>query len=224
MKTKEKKTARLMRSQGMAITGIAKKLGVSKGSVSLWVRDIVLTNEQKEDLERKKRHGCFRSGNESHIANKYRSQRRSYQDAGKKKIEGCCKRYIAGICLYWAEGRKQKNTVGFGTADPSMNIFFVSFLREFFQVRDEDFAITIQTHISKKSDVPSFERYWLDKLELPDTCLRKSRIDKRERKSVYYKEGYNGVCNIQVNSTEIVQTIFGSISAYFGLDYEYCLD
>jgi len=45
-KKKEQIEAREMRQQGIAIGEIALKLGVSKGSVSVWVRDIPLTEEQ----------------------------------------------------------------------------------------------------------------------------------------------------------------------------------
>lgn len=39
-----------LRRQGMSMRDIASTLHVSKGSVSLWVRDIVLTQEQQAVL------------------------------------------------------------------------------------------------------------------------------------------------------------------------------
>ena len=51
MKTDEKRKARKLRSvYGWSVRRIAKHVGVSKGSVSLWVRDIELTEKQKEHL------------------------------------------------------------------------------------------------------------------------------------------------------------------------------
>ncbi len=51
MRKEMREEARRLRSeQGMAITDICKRLGVAKSSVSVWVRDIVLNEEQKEAL------------------------------------------------------------------------------------------------------------------------------------------------------------------------------
>jgi predicted transcriptional regulator len=49
-KIKEQKEAREMRSQGYSLKQISKIIGVSKGSVSVWTRDIDLTKEQKTKL------------------------------------------------------------------------------------------------------------------------------------------------------------------------------
>src|SRR5688572_3496121 len=43
--------ARRLRQQGMAIKRIAKQLSVSQSSVSIWVRDIVLSDEQMAALK-----------------------------------------------------------------------------------------------------------------------------------------------------------------------------
>ena len=53
MKLKEKEESRRLRSEGLSITRIAKQLNVGKASVSYWVRDIVLTEEQKNVRNKK---------------------------------------------------------------------------------------------------------------------------------------------------------------------------
>lgn len=52
MKTKaqEKEAARVLRGMGTSIKGIAKQLHVSQSSVSLWVRDISITEDQRAAL------------------------------------------------------------------------------------------------------------------------------------------------------------------------------
>ena len=51
MKPAEKEESRLLRSQGYSVKEISRQLKVSRGSVSLWVRDIELTSEQIDHLE-----------------------------------------------------------------------------------------------------------------------------------------------------------------------------
>ncbi|MCF7865381.1 MAG: helix-turn-helix domain-containing protein [Candidatus Pacebacteria bacterium] len=45
-KFEQKMQARSLREKGMSIKSIAKQLGVSVSSVSLWCRDIILSKEQ----------------------------------------------------------------------------------------------------------------------------------------------------------------------------------
>lgn len=49
-KSKEKLTALGLRRKGQSVKEIAKSLGVSKGTVSVWTRDILLTKQQKKRL------------------------------------------------------------------------------------------------------------------------------------------------------------------------------
>lgn len=54
IKHEMREQARQLRAQGISIIQIAKQLGVSKGSVSVWVRDIHLTDEQIQELVKNK--------------------------------------------------------------------------------------------------------------------------------------------------------------------------
>ena len=51
MKKQEKEKAIALRKQGLSVNKIAKEVGASKSTVSLWVRDIKLTDEQKQQLK-----------------------------------------------------------------------------------------------------------------------------------------------------------------------------
>jgi transposase len=54
VKTKERELARaLRREEGASINEIARRVGVSKSSVSHWVRDIELSQAQHEELLRR---------------------------------------------------------------------------------------------------------------------------------------------------------------------------
>jgi transposase len=57
MKAKERAEARSWRQQGRSIKEIAKRLLVSKGSVSAWVSDIELTEEPIRLLEERQQKG-----------------------------------------------------------------------------------------------------------------------------------------------------------------------
>ena len=60
------------------------------------------------------------------------------------------------------------------------------------------------------------ERYWLDALSLPLPCLRKAAANMLPRSSTGQAKGKlpYGVATLTVNSTRVVQHIFGAIQEY----------
>ena len=99
MKEEEKSKARKLRYKGWAITKIAKELNVSKGSVSVWVRDIKLSNIQREALNKNKTNLFASASN----VDKYRNIRLGYQKDGAIKAKDNDHNHKAMCMLYWAE-------------------------------------------------------------------------------------------------------------------------
>jgi hypothetical protein len=111
-------------------------------------------------------------------------------------------------------------------SDPDMVRFFVSFLRTFLPLTDEQISITCNLfadHIVRQHEI---EQFWLDKLELPRTSLRRSTVntyskysqEKRQNKLPY------GTCRVVVSKTAVIQSIYGSIQEYAGIERPEWLD
>jgi hypothetical protein len=199
---------------------IARIIGVSRSSVSLWVRDIELTSEQHAALrERNPAYNGQRNG-AAENARRGRIRRRRFQQRGR--IAARCRNpgHIAGCMLYWAEGSRTRTRVEFVNSDPEMVRFFVRFLREAFGVRSEKFVVTCNLFADHEERQHDIERFWLDLLELPDSCLRKSTVNRYSRYSKKKRKNKlpYGTCRICVHSTEIVQAIYGSIQEFAGFD------
>ena len=115
MKSEERLKARGLRSQGLSVPAIAKEIGVTKGSVSLWVRDIVLTEEQLERLQsssktNNKRFIKFSVEQGKRRKNEAEMLHESWIREGMLKAQSDTDfRVIAA--LYWGEGHKQKEFV-----------------------------------------------------------------------------------------------------------------
>ncbi len=78
-------------------------------------------------------------------------------------------------------------------------------------------------HLKRQRDI---EQFWLDRLGPPRSCLRKSMVNRYSKysgKKRRNKPPY-GTCRVAIHSTEIVQTIYGSIQAYGGFDRPEWLD
>jgi hypothetical protein len=132
MKTAERSEARRMRrDEGRSMKEIGALLGVSKSSVSLWVRDIELTIEQ---------HAALQARNGLHerqclacaaMSAKARARRVAWQQDGRQRARSFGQRYAGGCMLYWAEGSRSRNKIVFTNSDPAMARFFVEFVRDF---------------------------------------------------------------------------------------------
>jgi len=226
MKVKERKEARKLRKEGgMAVGKIAKKLGVSKSSVSLWVRDIELTEEQEVMLEvcNPIRNTQIRGNNG--LKEKCRNIREKWQTQGRHKAKTKNSLFAAGCMLYWGEGSKNRNSVVFCNSDPDMVAMFVSFLRKCFDVHDEDIVISVNCFTDIHS-IEEIQRFWLDRLSLFPRNLRKAIVNYHSSISKKKRGGKlpYGTCRVVVNRTEIVQQIFGAIKEIAGIQDDKWLD
>ena len=128
--------------------------------------------------------------------------------------------------LFWAEGGRNRNTVRFSNCDPAMVRFFLHFLRTYFDVPSERVRVWCNffaDHLARQREI---EQFWLDVLELPDSCLTKSTINlysKHSAKKRTNKLPY-GTCRVTVHDTRIVQSLYGSIQEYAGFTREAWLD
>ena len=227
MKTAERQLARsIRRDEGAPIKEIARRVGVAPSSVSRWVRDIRLTPAQEQELLRRNpAYNRQLSGTAKQAANR-RVERIAYQDDGRRLAlqgEGC---HVAGCMLYWAEGEKDRNAVRFSNSDPEMVRFFVSFLKTYFDLRDEEIRITcylFADHVQRQREI---EHFWLEVAQLSTQSLCKSYVNvysKYSQKKRVNKLPY-GTVRVTVTRTRVIQSIYGSIQEYAGFDREAWLE
>lgn len=195
---------------------IARLVGVAPSSVSVWVRDVPLTREQLEALRKMNPAYNRQLRGANGNAERGRARRLSYQEEGRAKARLGNASHVAGVMLYWAEGDKSKNTARLSNSDPDLLRLFVEFLRTHFDVLDEKLRVTCHLftdHVERQVEI---EQYWLDLLGLPRSCLCKSHVNvysKYSQKKRQNKLPY-GTARVCVNSTRVVQDIYGSIQEY----------
>jgi transcriptional regulator with XRE-family HTH domain len=227
VKTVEREKARrLRRTEGLPIKEIASRLGVSRSSVSLWVRDIELTEEQRRRLLAMNPAYNRQLLGQSVWADECRRQRRASQDEGATAAQAGEPLHVAGCMLYWAEGAKHRNAVRFSNSDPELVKVFVRFLRTYFEIRDEDIRVTCNLFADHASRQLEIEQFWLDTLGLGRTSLCKSTVNvysRHTQRKRLNKLPY-GTCRVAVARTAIVQHIFGAIQEYAGFTRDEWLD
>jgi transposase-like protein len=212
MKTQEKKKAIRLRKSGESIKVIAKHLGVSKSSVSVWVRDIELTHSQKSKLnERGFSVNAIEKRRKQRIENTNKRKERIMEEAEKEiRSISISELKIIGTMLYWAEGRKRgKQIVDFSNSDPVMIKVMMRFFREVCGVSEKRFRGHIHIHSHLK--VKQAENYWSKISGIPisqfyKTYSKPSVSSKGKMDSLPY-----GTFDIYVCDTELFLKIMGWI-------------
>jgi len=216
MKTAERLEARRLRQEdGLSMKEIARVVGVSLSSVSLWVRDIELDTVKNASM----RSRAARRRGEAPAA-RARAARRDAQRRGRKQADQGDPLHLAGCMLYWAEGSRERNAVIFTNSDPEMVRLFVCFLRECFAVPDDKFRITCNLFADHLERQHAIEEFWLDVTALPRTRLNSSIVNvysKHSKKKRRNKLPY-GTCRVVVCDTQVAHSIYCAIQEYAGFD------
>ena len=206
-------------ADGTPIKAIAAALGVSASSVSRWVRDIELTEEQ---------HARLREANPIYNAQLRGRAGRSRSERERRVLAQAHGRRLAragdalhrqGCMLYWAEGSKTRNVVAFTNSDADMMRVFLRFLRECYAVPDERVALAVNCHLNNGLALEDIERWWLLTLGLPAASLRASSVNRLSQASSGRRNTLPyGTARLAVYSTQIVQSIYGAIQEYAGIE------
>src|SRR3989344_5544874 len=212
MKAIEKKKAIVLRREGRSIKEIARIVGVSKASVSVWVRDIVLNKKQLSVLKR--------NGFSSEIIEKRRQKRLENEQVKRDSIATLAQKdiknisqhdlRIIGLCLYWGEGGKtHQGSARISNSDPAVIKVMMRFFREICMVEEKKFRGHI--HIHSHLETERAEKYWASISDIPraqffKTYAKPSIASKNKKDSLPY-----GTFDIYVNDTKLFLTIMGWI-------------
>ncbi|OGZ33862.1 MAG: hypothetical protein A2174_01805 [Candidatus Portnoybacteria bacterium RBG_13_41_18] len=216
METQKRNIARGFRIKGCSINEIVKYTNFSKSSVSLWVRDVKLTKEQKRRLSEK---GIKKETIEQRRATRLKNEDAKRQliiDDAQKRIKKLSEKelWLIGTMLYWAEGGKtERGLVRFSNGDPEMIKFMMVFFRNICKVPEKKFRAYI--HIHPYLDSKKAEKYWsyITKIPLANffkTYQKPNRSSKNKRHTLPH-----GTLDIYICNTELFLKIFGWVKGIF---------
>ena len=216
-KLKLKQEAIKLRENGFSVKTIQRKLQVSMSSVSLWVRDVKLTQEQIRKLYLNKRTGALR-GCIVAAMNKTKKREEStirLVEEGKKEVGNVSRRdrFIAGVLMYFSEGSKTGHSVVFSNSDYRAIEFMASWFREFCNVPEEKFRCYLYIH--DNLDEANAKKFWSRIMNLPLTQFRKSYIVKNNPKRIRKAKNINGVLRISISDVNLHRKIMGWIEGIF---------
>jgi hypothetical protein len=151
--------ARELRTQGLSYNEIVAQLGVSKSSVSLWVRDLPCP-ERFRYVHNERRVEGLRKYNEARSARHASESEAAATELGKLTDREIL---IGGAIAYWCEGAKNKpnrkaNRVVFINSDAGLITFFLRFLDVAGVDRGD---LILRVHIHENADAEEAQQFWL---------------------------------------------------------------
>lgn len=209
MKFKEKIQAIKLRKMGKSYGEILKKIRVSKGTLSVWLRDIKLTPEQKEKLYKTLRQRNSYKGAKAQQEKRIKRTKKIITEA-KKEVKYLLKSplFLSGLMLYWAEGDKsdERERVKFSNSDPAMIKFIMKWFRKTCKVPENKFKICL--HIHKLHCRKDMQEYWSKITGIPFSQFYKTQIKPTSLKQRRNKL-YNGTCTVTICNKDLFRRIKG---------------
>lgn len=202
-KTAEQVRARELRALAWTYDEIAAELGVSKGSVSLWVRDV-------EFVARPRRTARKRGPN--------KLERAKLEEIARLKAEGVERigrlsereHLVAGTALYAGEGTKVGSMVNFANSDPRMILFFLTWLRTFFDL--DESRLRFRMYLHEGLDLGAAVEFWSELTGIPPSQFGKpyrAVADPSIRKAKHPM----GCPSVRYSDVHVLRSVLGLVDA-----------
>jgi hypothetical protein len=208
-KALEQSAARELRASGWPLADIAAELGVSKSSVSLWVRDV--TFEPRPRLPARQR-------------GPNALQRRKSAEIAALQGEGIARLgelneqafLAAGAALYAGEGSKRDGSVIFANTDAQMMKWFCAWLRQFFAI--DESRLTMRVYLHDGLDLEAAQKHWATVTGIPLTQFRASYRAKADP-SIRTKKHPFGCAYVRYDCSRTHRAIMGLVKALLSSNY-----
>ena len=206
-KRKQHQRAIQLRRLGKSYSEIKRILGVSKGTLSVWLKNYPLSRARIRAL---------RDWNEKRIEH-YRETRKNNREemlrvvygAEKASIRRLSKRdiFIGGLFLYWGEGGKTKMTeVSIANTNPSIIKAFIDWLERSFGIKRDQ--IKIRLHLYKDMEVRVEIKFWARILRINPSCFKTPYIKESTLAGLSYKSGFgHGTCNALLSNAMVAKRV-----------------
>jgi transposase-like protein len=203
-----------LRLEGRSYREIAEVVPVSKSTLSLWLRDLPLTDDHRASLDGRHRTGARSRADAIRAARTRRVQ--VLQAAAAAEIGELTERelFLLGVAAYWCEGTKAKPwspaaPVAFINSDPTLITLFLRWLDALGYERSDH---VYRVSIHESADVDRATASWADVVGVPPERFRRPTLKRHNPASVRRidEDVYVGCLIVNVRrSTDLNRRIAG---------------
>ncbi|HXS14754.1 MAG TPA: hypothetical protein VN711_01385 [Candidatus Saccharimonadales bacterium] len=202
-----KKQVRELRSKGYSLNQIYDETNIPKTTIRLWIRDILLSKEQREILQNRTQRALQRGRIHAQALKKrmkeVREENHFHKGLGDIKRLSQRELLVAGIALYWGEGFKNghEHRLGFCNSDPDMMQFYILWLERSLGITKNDLIARLTLNSSYKVKTKEIEEYWANITKIPLSQFTKPFYQHSQWKKQYKTDKYHGVLRIHVKNS-----------------------
>ncbi|MFF7730687.1 hypothetical protein [Streptomyces sp. NPDC008001] len=209
-KTELQQRARELRRAGRTYDEIVAELGVSKSSVSLWVRDLPKPQKTPEQMHAMQE-ARWAPHRQRQAIVRQQDRLSAAHEIGRMTDREL---FLVGVGLYWSEGAKSKphrlsERATFINSDPDMIQVYLAWLA---LLGVEPGRIQYRVMIHENADIGQAEQFWADLAGIDVAGLKKTTLKKHNPKTVRKNagEGYRGCLVVDVRgSADLYRRIEG---------------
>jgi Homeodomain-like domain len=203
-KLAERQQARQLRRTGLPLAEIAARLGVSRSSVSLWVRDVEFDPLPRPPRGRRREPNALQRRRQTEIDR--------LVEEGRERIGRLSERefLVAGVALYAGEGTKRDGAVRFANSDPRMILFFCCWLRRFFEI--DESRLRVRLYLHQGLDLSATIAYWSALTGIPPSQFGKPYRAVPDP-SIRHAKHVHGCVTVSYSCSPTHRSIMGLVSA-----------
>lgn len=210
----------LRREQGYSYNEISGQIGVSKSTLSGWLKNIALTFEQEQRIQQRieDNQTAFVATARKTNKERYRKARAEAYKLGENVAsmipDNHAVHELALAMLYLGDGDKTGNRVQIANTDPAVLEYFLWAMEELYDIERTEMSLRLNLIEAARSLESEMIEWWADVLGCAVDRFQKTQFDGRS-KSTHITEDYRGVCTITYGDTYLSERLMGVYSAYF---------
>jgi transcriptional regulator with XRE-family HTH domain len=222
MKAKPKKrllAEQLRLEQGLSYSEISEQIGVSKGTLSNWLKHITLAPEQEKRIQQR-----IESNQSVFVAHarlinqeRFRHARAIAFQTGVNIASNLpddnAIHELALAMLYLGEGDKTGNRVQIASVDPQILQYFLWAMEKLYKVDRKLVSLRLNLIELARPLEKQMLEWWAIQLSCSTAQFAKTQFDPRSKRTEI-TGNYHGVCSITYNDTYLYERLTGVFSAY----------
>jgi len=207
-KVVERRQARQLRRTGLPLAEIAARVGVSKSSVSLWVRDVEFDTPAARAVRGRRR-------DPNALQRRKQGEIERLLEEGRVRIGELSERefLVAGTALYAGEGAKRDGAVKFANSDPRMVAFYCARLRRFFEI--DEMRLRLRLYLHQGLDLDASIAFWSTLTGIPPAQFHKPYRATPDP-SIRHTKHVHGCVSVDYSCSSTHRTIMGLVRALLG--------
>lgn len=209
-KIEAQQEARILRGRGMSVRKIASTLGVSQGSVSVWVRDVHLTPAQRRELDAaalsvRRRFAETYGGANGLGPNRNREKKiermQNFRDEASREFGHFAHNPLFGygLGLYAGEGNKTEELFRIGNSDPRI----IQACARFVELVSPGSQYTLSARLHPGGSVDTAIAFW--RRQVPGAAVVTARVyeDRRPNAGSMSRGSFRpyGICTLYVRKS-----------------------